>query len=224
MLPPCDRPVPPEPVPPPDAGRPGDGGFLPADPVGRCPPLAEGGFRFSGVEDEPAARPRCSWASSALKEPRPGAGGLRLWRRHIPVSPGASGPADEHEVLLDDLDRVRGRPVQDQARREAESDEPEEDRHDPRKHLLLLLARSRRRGALHLPLLIERGGDHQREKDVVRDAHRGPVSAIKFVGSGLLQIRDGLDEPLADLHLLPGLARAAHEVHAQELGRCAGCA
>src|SRR6266540_2413987 len=87
----------------------------------------------------------------------------------------------EHEVLLADLPEVRGRPVDNQPGRKKESEDPEEDGHDPEQGLLLRGRRSRRAGLLHLALLKVRRAEHQDHEEVVGDPGGGPAPAVDGV-------------------------------------------
>src|SRR5207245_9760610 len=85
-------------------------------PAPLCPP---------GAAVPPRAAPSSRPAGLARPVGRAGAGvfGRRPW---------------QHEVLLADLNEVGGRPVHDEPRREDESPDPEQKRHDLGQGLLLL--------------------------------------------------------------------------------------
>src|SRR6266516_253889 len=92
---------------------------------------------------------------------------------------GADVTGPQQSPLLADHEQVRDRPVQDEACREAEPDEPEHQGHDPKDRLLLLRRGARRADALHLELLVERRRDHEGEQDQVGDLRRDPRTAAE---------------------------------------------
>src|SRR5205085_84060 len=112
----------------------------------------------------------------------------------------------QEQSLLAYLDQVGRRPVEDEAGREEEPPESEEQRHDPREHLLLLV-RSRWARSLHLALLEEGRGDHRRREEVVGDLGGNPLAAID--GSHdraalVLQLRGGGSRLLGRTHQVHG--------------------
>src|SRR6266511_1330636 len=128
-----------------------------------------------------------------------------------------SGP--EHEVLLADLPQVRGRPVDDQPRREEESEDPEQDWHEPEQGLLLLGRGPGRAGLLHLALLEVGGSEHEHHEEVVGDPGGRSAPAIDPVD-------DLLTVDLVIVHQggirVARLLGRTQEVHPQETGTCGG--
>src|SRR5215207_4714719 len=122
-------------------------------------------------------------------------------------------PALEHEVLLTDLPRVRGRPIQDEPGGEEDAEDAEDDRHHLEERLLL--GRSAwGAGLLHLALLEERGPEHQHREHVVGD----PVDDVAPAVDAICQV---LTRRALVGERRIGVARVdgrAEQVHAQEGG------